>query len=167
MKNIKELKKHGIIASIEYPLPESYMHNGKTLEALVWESLPEKLFSKEDRICYAEAIGRYAARPIITDTFKDHSERREYWSDLSPEVQDALDANRLRISASNNLISMVKMLEYDLPEMYEPFKERAERYTTTLLEYNEWSTEQKIALINELSGFAKEVCVALCAENNC
>lgn len=167
MENIIELKKQGVVVHSEYPLPQSYMHNGITLEALVWASLPEAIFSKEDRICYAEAIGRYAARPIITDTFETHSDRRDYWSDLSPEVRAALDANRLRKSASNNLISMIQMLEYDLPDIFTPFKERAKEYETILLAYNCWSNERKIDLVKELSVFAKEVCLALCVENNC
>ncbi len=161
MKNITELRRIGIIRYIEFPHPQTYLYNGETLQALLWETLPKGM-SKEDRLGISEALGSYSALPIITDKFRKHHVRREAMAKLPEGLRGSLEKNRLRISASNNLISIIELLEhFGLPEITERYSGCCSKYKALLQEYNGWSLHKKIALVRELTVFAKEVCVSI------
>ena len=51
---------------------------------------------KDQALEFLQMLKRYVEKPAIEDWFDDHSQRRKWWGDLSPEFQRVYDQNRLR-----------------------------------------------------------------------
>lgn len=107
--------------------------------------------SNENIKLLVKAIIKFLSANIITDTFENHQQRREFIDSLDPQQVEFILNNRLRANIFSPILELIELNNMFLED--ENFKKEFDELFETAKNYRNFNIEEKLNFIERMKNF--------------